>query len=68
MAYSPTVNLRFVERTEFVRTDADGNLLVHDVVRAVTCRVLQQQWISSFIGEADEWRDVPLIAELAHAP
>ncbi len=59
--YKPTVELRFVERDEFVNTDADGHFLPHDVVRKVTRRVLQQRYTSDYIGENDEWRDVSLV-------
>ena len=51
---TPTSSLRFVERME------DGN---------TKRRGLQQLWVSSVLGQDDEWRDVPLtVLEMSQQP
>ena len=59
--YTPTMNLRFVEREEETFVDADGLILPRGTVRVIKRRVLQQLWVSGLQGEDNEWRDVPLV-------
>ena len=58
--HTPTMTFRFVEREEESSMTADGHLLPHDVVRVIKRRVLQQMWVSAYVDERSQWRDVPL--------
>ncbi len=55
-----TMSLRFVEREEDSNLAEDGSLLPHGVVRVIKRRVLQQLWVSAYVGELSQWHDVPL--------
>ena len=59
--YTPTMNLRFVEREEETFVDENGSFLPFCTTRVVKRRVLQQLWVSGLQGEESEWRDVPLV-------
>lgn len=59
--YTPTMNLRFVEREEKTVVDANGIILPRGIVRVVKRSVLQQLWVSALQGEDNEWRDVPIV-------
>ena len=55
-----TMSLRFVEREEDSNLAEDGSLLPHGTVRVIKRRVLQQMWVSAYVGEPSQWLDVPL--------
>lgn len=54
--YVPTCELRFVEREAFVYCGAY-------VVKVARKQILQQKWVSAYVGEDDQWRDVPVVEE-----
>ena len=59
--YTPTMNLRLVEREEETFVDENGSFLPLGSVRVIKRRVLQQLWVSGLQGGDNEWRDVPLV-------
>jgi hypothetical protein len=63
MSYRPTSHLRLV------RTERESILAGLDVILGGhTPPRLQQLWTSSYVGEEDQWRDVPLaiLPDAAH--
>lgn len=50
--YVPTCELRFVKRLGVWAGPGAPNKALH---------ILQQKWISAYIGEPDIWRDVPTV-------
>lgn len=54
--YVPTCELRFVNREDVVPIG------IYEV-KVVRKQILQQKWVSTYIGEDDQWRDVPAVEE-----
>lgn len=57
--FTPTMNLRFIERENFSHVGVHGELLSEGFSRVIKTQVLQQLWVNG-VDSTSEWRDVPL--------